>query len=174
MIAPARPDDDAPAEAGTASLVDDFGRPVDLESVAIVCWHRGMKNREIAARLGVKESTVSRWLKRALEQGRLDPLPHPREFGTRTECRCIWSPIRPGEPLVCVSCCESGYDFHEAMKAEPLPCDRKAYRPTALKGGSGDAPADEAAGQEATAEAIEERPGKYAHRYVRRRRGSGR
>lgn len=169
MIAPA---DEGTPEPGSQPLADDQGRPIDLESVAIVCWFRGMSNRETAARLGVKEAKVSRWLDKAQREGRLDPLPHPGEFGLRVDCKCIADPIRPGERLVCINCCESGYDFHARMHADPLPKDRKAYRPTALKGGSGDAAADEAAGQREAPEAIEDaRPGV---RYGRRLHSRGR
>ena len=174
MIAIARDDEGTPDEPGSKRLADDYGRPIDLASVAIVCWHRGMKNREIADRLGVEASTVSKWLSRAQREGRLDPLPHPHEFGLRVDCRCIWDPLRPGEPLVCVVCAESGFDFHEAMHAEPLPKDRRAYRPSKLKGGSGDAPADESAGQEEAVEVVEDgrlglRAGRRAHAKGRRR-----
>lgn len=170
----ARDDGGTPDEPGSKPLADDYGRPIDLESVAIVCWFRGMKNRETAARLGVKESTVSRWLAKALREGRLDPLPHPNEFGLRVDCRCIADPIRPGERLVCVNCTASGYDFDARMHAEPLPKDRRSYKPTGLRGGSGDAAADEAAGQEAAAEAMEDgrlgaRAGRRSHARGRRR-----
>lgn len=173
-IAPA-PHDEAPAEAGTASLVDDFGRPVDYQSLAVILWHHGKKNREIAEALGLKEAKVSRLLNKALDEGKLGPVPHAREFGLRLECDCETKPIRAGEVLVCVSCCRSGWDHSPLMHAEALPPERKAYRPDAkLKGGSGDAPADEAAGQEATAEAIEDarlgaRAGRRSHSRGRRR-----
>lgn len=169
MIAPARPDDDEP---GSQPLADDLGRPIDLESVAIVLWFRDWTNRRIGEALGVKESTVSRWLDKAQREGRLDPLPHPHEFGLRVDCRCIADPIRPGERLVCVSCCESGYDHDARMHAEALPADRRSYKPTALKGGSGDAPADESAGQEAASEVIED--GRLGARAGRRSHARGR
>lgn len=163
MIAPASDDEGTPEPK---ALLDDHGRPIDLRSVAIVLWHKGWTNRRIGEALGKSDSTIGAWLKKALEQGRLDPLPRPAEFGLRVDCRCIWSPIRPGEPLVCVNCCESGYDFHARMQAEPLPKDRKAYRPTALMGGSGSAAADESAGQHEPPEVIaDDRMGRrYGHR----------
>jgi hypothetical protein len=172
VIAIARDDEGTPDEPGSQALADDYGRPVDLASVAIVMWFRDWSNRRIAEALGVKASTVSRWLDKAQREGRLDALPH--EFGLRVDCRCIADPIRPGERLVCVNCCESGYDHDARMHAEALPVDRKAYRPTALKGGSGDAPADESAGREVAAEAVEDnrlgaRAGRRSHAKGRRR-----
>ncbi|OJW10314.1 MAG: hypothetical protein BGO49_07135 [Planctomycetales bacterium 71-10] len=159
MIAPAR---------------DDDGPPIDYQSVAVILWHHGKKNREIAEALGVSRPKVSRMLAKALDEGKLGPVPHAREFGLRLNCDCETKPIRAGEVIVCVSCCSSGWDFSPLMHAEALPPERKAYRPTALKGGSGDAPADESAGQEAAAEAIEDgrlgtRAGRRSHARGRRR-----
>lgn len=163
MIAPAEPEDEAPDEPA-----------VDLRAVVIALAIRDVAPKEIAEKTGVPVAKVYRWVNKAFEDGLMGKAPHAREFGLRTECSCRENPLKPGELIVCVVYTASGYDFHPAMHADPLPKDRRAYKPIALRGGSGDAPADEAADQVATAEAIAERPGKYAHRYVRRRRGSGR
>lgn len=163
MIAPARPDDDAPDEP-----------VIDLRAVVIALAIRDVAPKEIAEKTGVPVAKVYRWINKAFEDGLMGKAPHAREFGLRTECTCRENPLKPGTTIACVSCCSSGWDHHPAMHADPLPKDRRSYKPSSLKGGSGDAAADESAGQEAAAEAREDgrlgaRAGRRAHAKGRRR-----
>jgi len=162
VIAPAR-DDDAPDEPA-----------VDLRAVVIALAIRDVAPKEIAEKTGVPASKVYRWINKAFEDGLMGKAPHAREFGLRTECTCRENPLKPGELLVCVVCTSSGWDHHPGMHASPLPRDRRAYKPSNLRGGSGDAAADEDAGAEVAAEAIEDgrlgaRAGRRSHARGRRR-----
>lgn len=172
MIAPMQTDEDAKAEPGSLPLVNDHGRPIDLQSVAIVLWFREWSNKRIAEALGKSQKTISGWLDKAQREGRLDPIPHPNEFGLRVDCRCIADPIRPGQRLVRVNCCESGYDHDARMHADPLPRSRKAYSPSNLKGGSGEGQADEDAGAVVAEEAPED--DRFGRRYGHRMNSRGR
>ena len=109
---------------------------VDIRAVAYALFFHGRKNREIAEALGKSEKTISDWLSKAALAGLLDRPPSKWEFGIRLNCVCADDPIKPGEKLVCVVCCASGWDHHPAMHAQPLPRDRKVPQAGGLKGGS--------------------------------------
>lgn len=125
MIAPAKEYDPEPEP-----------EKVDLKHVAYALFFHGRRNREIAEALGKSEKTVSDWLNKAALAGLLDRPPSRWEFGLRLDCRCDDEPIRPGEKLVCVVCCSSGWDHHPLMHAKPLPKDRKPPKDDGLKGGT--------------------------------------
>lgn len=123
----------------TAAITADYEAPpkppVDVEFLVLGSHALGWTNRAIAEELDLAESTVSDWINRAYDRGYFDHLPHPKEFGLRTECRCERDPIGNGVAIVCVSCAASGFDFHPRMNARPLPPERK-HRPGKLKGGT--------------------------------------
>ncbi len=154
--------------------VEEGGPKVDLKAVVIALAIRDVAPKVIAEKTGVPVKKVYRWVNKAFEDGLMGKAPNAREFGLRTECTCRQNPLKPGETIVCVSCTSSGWDHHPAMHAEPLPKDRKAYRPSHLKGGSGDAAADVDAGAEVAAEAafdgrLGARAGRRMHAKGRRR-----
>lgn len=109
--------------------------PTDIEFIVLALHAMDWKNVDIAGKVGLDPSTVSKWIKRAYDRGYFDKLPNPREFGLRLECRCKDAPIPNGEPIVCVLCTMSGFDFHPKMSAPPLPPERTKHKAGALKGG---------------------------------------
>jgi hypothetical protein len=125
------------AEAG-----DSPGPEIDLKAVALALLHRGKSVREVAELIGRSKTTVYDWQNQAYEEGLMGKLPRPYEFATRLDCTCEDDPLRPGELIVCVNCCSSGWDFHPGLHAQPLPKDRR-HRREKLKGGSGGGPASE-------------------------------
>jgi hypothetical protein len=109
---------------------------VDLRAVAYALFFHGRRNREIAEALGRSEKTISDWLNKAALAGLLDRPPSQWAFGLRLDhSLCETNPIKPGERLVCVVCCASGWDHHPLMHSKPLPRDRKPPRADGLMGG---------------------------------------
>ena len=115
----------------------DEGPAVDLEAVALALLHRGKTVREIAGLIGVTTKTVYNYLGRARARGLMGRLPGPREFAPRLDCTCKDDPLRPGEKIVCVECCASGWDFHPGLHARPLPRDKRPPQDDGLEGGKG-------------------------------------
>jgi hypothetical protein len=109
---------------------------VDVAAVALALLRRGFGTFATAEKIGLSQRTVQRLLHKARRDELMGRCPKAYEFTPRLECRCNRNPIRLGEVIVCVWCCSSGWDFHPDMHADPLPRERKRYRPSPkLRGG---------------------------------------